>query len=153
EALVAQESSVQGFLATGHEYYLQQYATGASAERREVTELRPRLEGYRRPTSDLDAVVTASAAWRAAVQRDIAAQRSGRLDPNGDRIRGEQHKQLFDTLDARVQMLEADTNTKLSAARHSYDVAVACVTRMLYIGVAVAGVLLGVLLLLVRRWV
>jgi len=153
EALVVQESAVQGFLATGHEYYLQQYATGASDERAEVTQLRTRLDGYRRPMSDLDAVVAASAAWRGAVQRDIAAQRSGQPDPDGDRVRGEQHKRLFDALDARVETLEIDTNTDLNAGRRSYDYAVACVTRMLYISVAVAGVLLGVLLLLVRRWV
>ena len=153
EALVDQESAVQGFLATGHEVYLTTFTTGVSGERREVVQLRLLLAGRPRERADLQAVITASVAWHAAVGRDLAAHRSGRVDPDGDRVRGERHKTLFDALAARVEQLEAATNADLAAARHSYDAAVACVTRMLYISVAVAGLLLGLLLLLVRRWV
>jgi PAS domain S-box-containing protein len=161
--LVDQESAVQGFLATAGQESLN--VSGQAREQALLNTLRPLVATRPSERADLQAVISASAAWHAASARDVAATRARSRLPLGatnstaadrtgqDLARGQEHQRLFDGLHRSVERLQTATDAARGRASTTFDAAEARVTRVLYASLVATGALLGLLLLLVRRWV
>jgi PAS domain S-box-containing protein len=145
-AYVSEQITVEGFLDTGRTEDLAALEADVALERRLLAALRTAMSGYAQDLTDLQAVVTAARAWHDATQRDIATR--------SDQVAGGiSRHQLFTQLTDQVKGIQRDAASELATARARFDATSARVTRLLYISLALAAALLGVLLSLVRRWV
>jgi PAS domain S-box-containing protein len=150
---VSEQTAADGFLDTGRAQDLAPSDSGLANEQRLITSLRAALAGHARELTDVDAVSAAAVSWRAAAQRDIAAMRDGSVKAPAGHADRQSQRRLFALLVERVQTVQREATSALAVARADFDAASARVTGVLYVSLALAAGLLGVLLLLVQRWV
>ncbi|MGW3246217.1 sensor histidine kinase [Streptomyces sp. NPDC001070] len=72
-ALVNQETGVRGYGLSGRRQFLDPYTQGLEDEKTALDRLRPLVRGDERAGADLDAVLTAAAAWQERIARPVAA--------------------------------------------------------------------------------
>jgi signal transduction histidine kinase len=72
-ALVNQETGVRGYGLSGRRQFLDPYTQGLEDEKTALDRLRPLVRGDEQAGADLDAVLTAAAAWQERIARPVAA--------------------------------------------------------------------------------
>jgi signal transduction histidine kinase len=115
-ALLNQETGVRGYALTAQQSYLTPYAMGAAAEKSAIDALR-RLASQlpAATTSDLNSVISQADSWRTTYAQPTIAQvrRTGKPVVSPDISTG---KTAFDTLRAKVAVLQADVTSARSSA-------------------------------------
>ncbi len=156
---VNEQITVSGFLDTGRDEDLLTLEADLASDQQALEALRTAADG--RELFDVDAVAVAARDWHEAIQRNIAMRRKlgkQRVQPVDATTSAEVpdaagQRWLFTRLTDQVLSIQREVALERLAVRNEFDAASASVTRLLYISLALAAALLGILLLLVRRWV
>jgi signal transduction histidine kinase len=125
-ALINEETGVRGYALSGQSDFLQPYTQGVQDEKTSAAALRDAL-GTRFPEAiaDLDAVIAASAQWKADYAAPTIAQvRAGQLGPAAAAANVQRGKELFDRLRTTTDKQANDLDALRGQAVHDLQHAV-----------------------------
>ncbi len=146
-ALVTESSAVRGFLLSGSEDFLDQYAEGALQERRSVDTLRTLLTDEPSALAELTAVEERMEQWRTTTADPLVAARRRNEPVQPGRLAFDDVRARVTVLDVRLDDLRAQAREDLGDARRTRDTVFLGALAALLALIALIAVLLRVVVL------